>query len=96
METKFNILVHRNDENIHLKLAGDFDGYAAHELLNTLKSCCHGFSRAFIHTNCLNQIHPSGRYILQSNLHGLDGKRIPLVFTGDNAGQLAPEGSRLL
>ena len=95
MASNFNISFHRNDENIHLKLAGDFDGSSAYELLNALKRYCRGASRAFIHTNCLKQIHPFGRDIFQSNLDMLNGKCIPLVFTGDNADQLAPKGSKI-
>ena len=94
MASNFKISVHRNDENVHLKLAGDFDGSSAHELLNALKRYCHGASKAFIHTSCLKQIHPFGRDVFQSHLDILNGKCIPLVFTGDNADQLAPEGSK--
>ena len=94
MPSNFKISVHRNDENVHLKLAGDFDGSSAHELLDALMRYCPGASRAFIHTTCLMQIHPSGRDVLQSHLDILNGKCIPLIFTGDNADQLAPEGSK--
>jgi len=96
MAFNFKISFHRNSENVHLKLEGDFDGSSAHELLDALKKYCHGASRAFIHTSCLNQIDPFGRDVLQSHLDMLNGKCIPLVFTGDNADQLAPEGSEFL
>lgn len=96
MGSEFEILVHRNDENVHLKLAGDFDGFSAHELLNTLKTYRLGVSRVFVHTSCLNQIHPLGRDVLRSNINAQNGKGIPLVFTGEKATQLAPEGSTLL
>jgi len=96
MAANFKIFVHRNSENTHLKLAGDFDGSSAYELLNTLKRYCRGTSGAYIHTSCLRQIHPFGRDVFQSNLDMLNGKCVPLVFTGDNAHQLAPEGSKFL
>jgi hypothetical protein len=92
--SNFEISVHRKDENIHLKLAGNFDESSAHELLNALKRHCCEASSAFIHTSCLKQIHPSGRDALQSNLHKLNGKCISVVFTGDKADQLTPEGNR--
>ena len=85
MVSNFKISFHRNSENVHLKLAGDFDRSSAYELLDALKKYCRGASRAFIHTSCLNQIHPFGRDVLQSHLDILNGQCIPLVFTGDNA-----------
>jgi len=39
MAARFRISIHRNSENLHLKLMGDFDGTSAHELLNVLKRC---------------------------------------------------------
>jgi anti-anti-sigma regulatory factor len=96
MASNFKIFVHANSENIHLKLTGDFDGSSAHELLNTLKKYCRRTSGTYIHTSCLRQIHPFGLEVLKSNLDVLQGKCTPLVFTGDNAHQLAPDGSRFL
>jgi hypothetical protein len=93
--SKFKIIVHRNDENIHLKLSGDFDGSSAFELLKSLRLYCQTESRAFIHTGSLKEIYPFGRHILQKNLDMLNGKCLPLVFTGEHADQLAPEGSRI-
>jgi anti-anti-sigma regulatory factor len=95
MGVDFEILVHRNDENVHLKLGGDFDGSSAHQLLETLKNCRLGVSRVFVHTNCLNQIHPFGQDVFRNNIKALNAAGIPLVFTGENAAQLAPEGSVL-
>ena len=37
MAKNHKIFVHRNSENIHMKLSGDFDGSLAYELLNLLK-----------------------------------------------------------
>ena len=96
MASNFKISTHRNGENIHLRLAGDFDGSSAHQLLDILKKYCRKASRAFIHTNALRQIYPFGRDTLHSHLDILNGKCIPLIFTGDNADQLAPEGSKLI
>lgn len=96
MASNFQIFVHTNGENIHLKLVGDFDGSSACELLNTLKKYCRRTSGAYIHTNCLKHIDPFGRDVFQTNLNMLNDKCAPLVFTGDNARQLAPEGSKLL
>jgi hypothetical protein len=88
---KFEISVHRNDENIHLKLAGDFDGISAHELLDVLKKYCSQSSRIFIHTSCLRSIHPFGQNVFHTSLPLLKDQSAELVFTGDNAVQLASE-----
>ena len=95
MARKFEISVHRNDENIHLKLRGDFDGISAHELLTVLKVYCGRSSRVFIHTSCLRSIHPFGRKVFHTHLSLLKGHRAELVFTGEPASQLAPERSVL-
>ena len=91
MATNFRVFVHRNGENLHLKLIGDFDGTSAHELLNVLKRYCNRTSRVFIHTSCLGDIHPFGRDVFHDNLDVLKGQSITLVFTGENASQLTPE-----
>jgi len=47
MATNVKITAHRNDENLHLKLKGDFDGTSAYELLNIVRKRAaihHGYS----------------------------------------------------
>lgn len=91
MARKVEIPVHRNDQNIHLRLVDDFDGISAHELLKVLRSYCGGFSRVFMHTSCLKSIHPFGRPVFHTHLALFKRQSIELVFTGDKASQLAPE-----
>ena len=91
MASNFKILFHRNAENLHLKLLGDFDGSSAWELINGLKKNCYGITRIFIHTNCLKHVHPLGREVLQRYLSPPLGKSIRIVFTGEKASQMAPE-----
>ena len=95
MALNFRILIHRNSDNLHLKLLGDFDGSSAHEVLESLRKNYQGISKIFIHTNSLNEIHPFGRNVFHNNLDFVNGKSISLLFTGENAGQLAPKGSKL-
>ena len=38
MASNFEISIHRNSENLHVKMVGDFDGNSVHELLDILKS----------------------------------------------------------
>jgi anti-anti-sigma regulatory factor len=97
MAVTFKILVHQNDDNLHLRLEGDFDSSAAEELLQALQQRCRFASRAFIHTNGLRHIDPFGRSVFRDHLASEKGGRTcwPLDFTGDHAEELAPEGSKL-
>jgi len=94
MAANFKIFVHKNSENLHLKLIGDFDGSSAHELLNVLKSNCIGASKVFIHTSCLKHIYPFGREIFHKKLEALTCRSVSVLFTGEEALQLAPENNR--
>lgn len=91
MAKNFRISTHRNDENLHLKLMGDFDGTSAYQLLNVLKGKSDRTSKVFIHTSGLRNIYPFGLNVFHDNLNVLKGKCVGLVFTGENACQLAPE-----
>jgi len=91
MACNFKISAHKNHDNLHLKLEGDFDGSSAHELINYLKKNIRKTSRVFIHTNCLKDIYPFGRDVFRSQFCFGDNPAISFVFTGENAVQLAPE-----
>lgn len=91
MAARFRISIHRNSENLHLKLMGDFDGTSAYELLNVLKRYSTRTARIFIHTSGLRNIHPFGLNVFHNNLGALKERSLTLVFTGEHASQLAPE-----
>jgi hypothetical protein len=93
MASNFRISIHRNSDNLHLKLVGDFDGTSAHQLLNVLKKNWNSVYRVFIHTGSLKDIHPFGRHTFQQNLSDLKGHHSRILFTGDNASQIAPDRS---
>ena len=95
MATNFRISVHKNCENLHLTLIGDFDGTSAHELLGKLKRYSYRTSKVFIHTSCLGDIHPFGLNVFHNHLNILKGKSLELVFTGENASQFLTEKSVL-
>jgi len=84
MAKKFVISFHRNGENVHLKLVGDFDKSSACDLLEALNKYGHGTSRIFIHTNSLNKVHPFGLRMFHENLKLPGGSSLKLIFTGDN------------
>ncbi|MFZ0451694.1 MAG: hypothetical protein WAL98_20850 [Desulfatiglandaceae bacterium] len=89
MASNFRVLIHRNDDNLHLKLVGDFDGTSAYELLDYIRKHYPKFSTIFIHTDCLKRLIPFGVSVFNSHLGGLDKKRMRLVFTGENAAQFS-------
>jgi anti-anti-sigma regulatory factor len=87
MATNFKIDAHRNDENLHLRLRGDFDGTSAYELLDIVRKRTAHISRVFIHTSNLRDIHPFGLHVFRSNLDILKSQSVEFVFTGENASQ---------
>ena len=94
MAANFKIFVHKNSENLHLKLIGDFDGNSAHELFNLLESNCIRGLKVFIHTSCLKRIHSFGREVFHKKLKALNNRSISILFTGEEAPQLAPENNK--
>lgn len=96
MASNFKILVHRTGDSLHLKLAGDFDGSSAFELIETVKKNGRVHRRVFVHTSSLKTIHPFGLDILKKNASDLKGLSFQLFFTGDYAEQIAPAGCRCL
>lgn len=96
MANNFKILVHRSETSAHFKLTGDFDGSSAMELIEALKANACGVSRIFIHTGGLREIDPFGKGILETNAGSLNSRPVTLVFTGEKADRLAPEGSECI
>ena len=96
MTSNFDISIHRNSENLHLKLIGDFDGASAYKLLNILKQNCRKASKVFIHCGCLQEINPFGVAVFHNNLDALKRQSIEMVFTGENASLVVPESKYCL
>ncbi len=84
MSLNFNIYMHRNSENIHLKLIGDFDDSSANELIGFIEKNCKDVYKVYIHTNGLGKIDPFGCEIFQNNFKRLNSLSERFVFTGDN------------
>jgi hypothetical protein len=95
MALNFKITMHRNSDNLHLKLSGDFDGSSACRLLDILRQYSHSSHKIIIHTSCLENICLFGRETFRCRLSGLKGGYSRILFTGDNAAQLALEGTKL-
>lgn len=95
MACNFKIIVHKNSDSLHLKLAGDFDGTSALKLINSLKTRKNRASTVFIHTSSLTDIYPFGKNVFENGLDSLDGHMLSLVFTGEKAKQLIPKSAKL-
>jgi hypothetical protein len=92
MASDFRILLHRTSQSLHLKLVGDFDAAAAIELITSINKCRFGVNKIFVHTSCLNSINPLGVETFRTNLKVDIPSFINLVFTGEKAAMIAPEG----
>lgn len=89
MAANFRVLVHRNSDNLHLRLAGDFDGSSAQQLLCVIGDNGNGVRRVFIHTSGLAEIHPFGKAVFQKNLRGFMQPQTDVVFTGEKGPEIA-------
>lgn len=96
MALNFTMSVQQNYGSLNLRLAGDFDGTSAYELLNVLAERCDGAGKAVIDTKGLQTVYPFGVDTFHKNLHVLKGSPSGLVFTGEKAAAIAPERKRFL
>jgi len=88
MASNFQIYSFKTRDSLHLKLAGDFDGSSAYELINTLTEHGKGFYEIFVDTNDLKTIHPFGRDVLQKNLSNSSKLYRNLIFIGMNGHEI--------
>ena len=94
MSSNFKIFYHFNSDNLHLKLAGDFDGSSALELVNALKENQSKFEKIVINTCELASIHPFGLSVFRNNF-SVDKVSCPLTFTGKFGNRIAIEERNL-
>jgi hypothetical protein len=95
MAPNFKIFSHKNSDNIHLKLMGDFDGTSAYELINTLEKYNGNTGRVFIHTCSLSSVDPFGLNVFHKN-GSIKRLSKNLTFTGEYGAAIAPQGSNAL
>ncbi len=90
MAFNFQIVAFRENDSVHLKLVGDFDGSSACELIETVKDNAVGIQRVFIDTSSLKTIYPFGRDVFEKKFSDLKGSPFQLLFTGEHAKTIAP------
>ncbi len=82
MSAKFKISKQRQRDNLHLRLAGDFDDISICELIDVLKDNCNGTNQVFIHTDNLENVSISGigRDVFKRNLNNFSSSSINIRF----------------
>jgi hypothetical protein len=90
MESSLQILVHRNDNYLQLKLLGDLDGPSAYQLVGTINEhLIIPTETLIIHTSGLKNIEPLGRSVFQTYLPAIKRRLSGVVITGHNKETLA-------
>ena len=82
MSSKFKISKQRQKDNLHLRLAGDFNDMSICELIDVLKDNCSGTNQVFIHTDNLENVSISGigRDVFKRNLNNFSSSSINIRF----------------
>jgi anti-anti-sigma regulatory factor len=88
LASNFQIYSFKTRDSLHLKLAGDFDGTSAYELINALTEQGKGFHEIFIDINDLNMIHPFGRDVFEKNLRSSSKLFKNIVFIGKSGHEI--------
>jgi anti-anti-sigma regulatory factor len=88
MARKFNIYSFKTRDSLHLKLAGDFDGSSAHELINVLLDHSRDCFDIFIDTDGLKSVHPFGIEVFKKNMGATKLTIKNLVFIGSNGNKI--------
>ena len=91
MEENFKILVHRNDDKLHLKLGGKFDKNAARKLIGLVEGYAGKFSAIFIHTSGLDEVNPSSLEACRAAMLYMQCGSTMITATGDHGADLVPE-----
>jgi len=93
MASNFGITVDKNSDGHGLKLAGDFDGTSAYELIYAIKKLPGDTLKIYICTNGLKTINPFGLDIFHKFMRSLNGQSAQIVFTGNHVSKLFPGNS---
>jgi len=85
MASNFEIFIDRSEENIQIKLTGDFDGSSALQLLYLMHDCLKDSKKIFINTDSLGNIEPFGINVFSYNLGYIAKYSTRLIFSGEKA-----------
>lgn len=96
MSADFQMKFRHNNDNLHVKMLGVFDGNSAHELLNLFQHEYRGAGRVFVDTAGLREVLPFGTQVFQTRLCQTPVPASQLFFKGEKGFSIAPEGSKVL
>ena len=96
MSADFQMLFRHNNDNLHVRMLGVFDGNSAHELLNLFLREYRSGGRVFVDTACVREVMPFGSKVLQARLCQTPVPASQLFFKGEKGFRIAPSGSRVL
>ncbi len=93
MGANFRITSRRKGGNLHLHLAGNFDGSSAMELIYALRENEWAAEKIYIETDGLSELQPFGRDVFQKNLSIAPARARKLIFIGGSSEEIAPRGA---
>ena len=94
MESPFRMLLQRDNDRLHARLTGRFDGKAASLLVRLLRDHGDRFSRVCIDTRGLGPVDAFGLKVLRVGLNSLGWQRACLDCIGGNVPELHNEPAR--
>lgn len=92
----FTIEFRKQQNTVHLRLAGYFDGPAAYRLADLLQGNFRPGDRVFIGTERLRWVAPGGRSALRTLLRWIGVPSEAVYFKGSKAPALAYDGSKVI
>ena len=88
MASNFGIDIDKTSDGVGLKLAGDFDGTSAYELIYAIKTLPEDTGKITICTDGLKNAYPFGLDVFHRFMRSLNGQSTKIVLTGNNASKL--------
>ena len=88
MASNFAIDFDKTSNGVGLKLAGDFDGTSAYELIYAIKKLPEDTGKITICTDGLKNTYPFGLDVFHRFMRSLNGQSTKIVLTGNNASNL--------
>jgi hypothetical protein len=92
MASNFTIRHCQLKGDMHIKLGGDFDGCSAYELNHCLKKALKRDCRVIVHTDGLTSRPVFGLTMFQKQFGSNPQSAGQVVFTGNFAHEIAPDG----
>ncbi|MEJ2166839.1 MAG: hypothetical protein P8X90_15020 [Desulfobacterales bacterium] len=90
MAHNFKMIIHRRTDKLTIRLAGDFDGSSAWELIHAIRENLNNLKFVKIDTGELKMVYPFGREVFRNNISHVKNTQIRMQFSGPNALQIDP------